>query len=156
MTAHLIVGHTARPSTSCSTAGALGVGLSGVVRLLLAGAILLALSWVGLAVLARRLPPGVAKDLASILPACVTTMRRLKRDQRVPRGAKIAVALGVLWVLSPVDLIPEFLPIVGPLDDVIVVALVLRYAARRIPRDVLFDAWPAEDRLLERLLGREP
>jgi len=41
---------------------------------------------------------------------------------------------------------------IGPLDDVVAVVLLLRYAARAIPRDVLFAAWPAEPRLLERLL----
>jgi uncharacterized membrane protein YkvA (DUF1232 family) len=65
----------------------------------------------------------------------------------------VAVAFAVLWVLSPIDLIPEFLPVIGPLDDVVVVALCLRYAARRVPRDVLLEAWPADPRLLERLLG---
>lgn len=123
------------------------------LRLLLVGTIVVALSWAGLAALARRLPPGAAKDLASVLPACTTAMRRLRRDGRVPRRAKLVVAFAVLWVLSPIDLIPEFLPVIGPLDDVIVVALVLRYAARRVPRDVLFAAWPTENRLLERLLG---
>lgn len=113
---------------------------------------LLVLSWVALVVLARRLPPGAAKDLATVLPACVTTARRLRRDARVPRRAKVAVALAGLWVLSPIDLIPEFLPVIGPLDDVVVVALALRYAARRIPREVLFEAWPAEPRILERLV----
>lgn len=58
-----------------------------------------------------------------------------------------------LWVLSPVDLIPEFLPVIGPLDDVVVVALVLRYAARRIPREALVEAWAGEPHVLERLLG---
>ena len=71
----------------------------------------------------------------------------------MPRRAKIAVAVAGLWVLSPVDLIPEFLPIIGPLDDVIVVALAFRYAARQIPRDVLLESWPAEERILLRLLG---
>ena len=79
--------------------------------------------------------------------------RRLRRDPRVPRRAKLAVALAGLWVLSPIDLIPEFLPVIGPLDDVVVVALALRYAARRVPRDVLFEAWPGSPELLERLLG---
>jgi uncharacterized membrane protein YkvA (DUF1232 family) len=46
-------------------------------------------------------------------------------------------------VLSPIDLIPEFLPVIGPLDDLVVVALALRYVARRIPRDALQEAWPA-------------
>lgn len=86
-------------------------------------------AWALMAVLARRLPPGAAKDLATVLPACVTTARRLRKDPRVPRRAKIAVAIAGLWVLSPIDLIPEFLPIIGPLDDVIVVALAFRYAA---------------------------
>ena len=70
----------------------------------------------------------------------------------MPTKAKVVVAIAGLWVLSPIDLIPEFLPVIGPLDDVIVVALALRYAARSVPRHVLFDAWPAEPRLLERLL----
>jgi uncharacterized membrane protein YkvA (DUF1232 family) len=109
-------------------------------------------TWALLSVLARRLPPGAAKDLATVLPACATTARRLRRDPRVPRRAKVAVALAGLWVLSPVDLIPEFVPIIGPLDDVLVVALALRYAARQVPRDVLFEAWPAEPRILERLI----
>ena len=88
-----------------------------------------------------------------MLPACATVARRLRRDPRVPLGAKLAVAFAALWVISPIDLIPEFLPVIGPLDDVIVVALALRYAARRVRRDVLFEAWPAEPQILERLLG---
>ena len=53
----------------------------------------------------------------------------------------------------PIDLIPEFLPVIGPLDDVLVVALALRYAARRVPRSVLLEAWPGDVRLLGLLLG---
>jgi uncharacterized membrane protein YkvA (DUF1232 family) len=123
-----------------------------LLRLLLIGLGVVVLSWTILIVLARRLPPGAAKDLATVLPACATTVRRLRRDPRVPRRAKIAVAFAGLWVLSPVDLIPEFIPVIGPLDDVIVVALALRYAARQVPRAVLFEAWPAEPRILERLI----
>ena len=121
-------------------------------RVLLLGVGLLVASWALMVVLARRLPPGAAKDLATVLPACATTARRLRRDPRIPRRAKLAVAFAGLWVLSPIDLIPEFLPVIGPLDDVIVVALALRYAARQVPREVLFEAWPAEPRILERLV----
>jgi uncharacterized membrane protein YkvA (DUF1232 family) len=113
----------------------------------------LLLSWAVLVLLARRLPPGVLRDLAAFLPDCVTTARRLRADPRVPRRAKIAVGLAALWVLSPIDLIPEFLPVIGPLDDVVVVALALRYAARSVPREVLLRAWPGDTRLLERMLG---
>jgi uncharacterized membrane protein YkvA (DUF1232 family) len=64
----------------------------------------------------------------------------------------VALLIAIVWVLSPIDLLPEFLPVIGPLDDVVAVVLLLRYAARAIPRDVLLAAWPAETRLLERLL----
>lgn len=123
-----------------------------MIRLLLIAAAAIISSWAVLILLARRLPPGTAKDLATVLPACATTARRLRKDPRVPRRAKVAVGFAGLWVLSPIDLIPEFLPVIGPLDDVVVVALALRYAARRVPREVLFEAWPAEPRLLERLV----
>lgn len=108
-------------------------------------------SWVAMIVLARRLPPGLARDLATVLPACVTTVRRLRKDPRVPKRVKAVVAFAGLWVLSPIDLIPEFLPVIGPLDDIVVVALALRYAARCIPPEALIDAWPGERRILELL-----
>jgi uncharacterized membrane protein YkvA (DUF1232 family) len=125
-------------------------------RVLVLAAVALAVvvgSWGLLLLLARRLPPGTVRDLAGFLPACVTTVRRLRRDPRVPVRAKVAVVLAGLWVLSPVDLIPEFLPVIGPLDDVVVVAVALWYAARKVPRPVLLEAWPGDPHLLERLLG---
>lgn len=126
-----------------------------MVRLVLIAVGVLIATWALMAILARRLPPGAAKDLATVLPACATTARRLRRDPRVPRRAKVAIVIALLWVISPIDLIPEFLPIIGPLDDVIVVALAFRYAARGVPREVLFEAWPAEPRILERLLPKQ-
>lgn len=118
---------------------------------LIISAIVVAASWAVMIVLARRLPRGLAKDLATVLPACVTTARRLRKDPRVPKRVKAAVAFAGLWVLSPIDLIPEFLPVIGPLDDIVVVALALRYAARRIPPEALIEAWPADRRILDRL-----
>ncbi len=118
------------------------VGLAGVL-----------LSWMVLVALAARLPDGAVKELAGFLPACATTARRLRSDPRVPRRARLAVGFAALWVLSPIDLIPEFLPVIGPLDDVVVVALALRYAARQVPREVLLEAWPANRSTIERLLG---
>jgi len=120
---------------------------------LLVGAAVLVTSWAVLVLLARRLPPGLARDLASVLPACVTTVRRLWRDPRVPRRARVVVAFAGLWVISPIDLIPEFLPVIGPLDDIVVIALALRYAGRQVPRDVILEAWPGDPALIDRLLG---
>lgn len=113
-------------------------------------------SWGLLILLAKRLPPGLLRDLAAFIPDCVTTVRRLRKDPRVPRRAKIAVIVAGLWVASPIDLIPEFIPVLGPLDDIVVVALALRYAGRQVPRDVLMAAWPGEPRVLQRLLGPVP
>jgi uncharacterized membrane protein YkvA (DUF1232 family) len=112
-------------------------------------------SWALLVLLARRLPPGPLRELARFIPDCVTAVRRLHGDPRVPRRAKVAVVLAGLWLASPVDLLPEFLPVIGPLDDVVVVALALRYTARQVARQVLLEAWPGDTGLLERLLGPE-
>jgi uncharacterized membrane protein YkvA (DUF1232 family) len=113
-------------------------------------------SWGILVLLARRLPPGILRDLAAFIPDCTVAVRRLRKDPRVPRRAKIAIVFAGLWVASPIDLIPEFLPVIGPLDDIVVVVLALRYAGRQVPRDVLLAAWPGEPRLLQRLLGPAP
>lgn len=91
-----------------------------------------------------------------VLPSCVSTARTLRRDPRVPRRAKVALLVAVVWVLSPIDLLPEFLPVIGPLDDVLAVVLLLRYAARAVPPGVLRDARPTDPALLDRVLGRRP
>ena len=124
-----------------------------MIRVLIIGAACVALSWGLMIALAARLPPGVVKDLAGFLPACVTTIRKLRTDPRVPWRAKFAIGFAGLWVISPIDLIPEFLPVIGPLDDIVVVALAFRYAARQIPPEVLYEAWPADPSLLRRLIG---
>lgn len=120
----------------------------------LIGLVVLLSSWLVLVLLARRLPPGVMKELAGFLPNCVRLARRLRKNPDVPKRAKVAVVFAGLWVLSPIDLIPEFLPVIGPLDDVVVVALALRYAARMVPRATLLAAWDGEPATIDRLLGR--
>ena len=120
---------------------------------LLAAFVLVVDSWLLLVALARRLPEGPARDLAGFLPDCATLLRRLWRDPRLPRRARVALALATLWVLSPVDLVPELLPVVGPLDDVVVVALALGYAVRQVPRPVVAEAWPGSPAVLAGILG---
>jgi Protein of unknown function (DUF1232) len=130
--------------------------MRGWLTWLLVAAGLMVASWAALVVLASRLPPGPLRELARLIPDCLTTIGRLRGDPRVPRRAKVAIVLAGLWLASPIDLLPEFLPVIGPLDDVVVVALALRYAARQVPRELLLDAWPGDPRLLERLLGPAP
>ena len=117
---------------------------------------LLVASWVVLVLLASRLPPGTLREVAAFLPNCGRMVWRLRRHPDVPRRAKVALLIAGLWVVSPIDLVPEFLPVIGPLDDAVVVALALRYAARQVPREVLADAWDGDPATLDRLLGRRP
>ena len=125
------------------------------LRVVLIASVAVVAFWALLVVLARRLPPGALRELVAFLPNCITLARRLRADPAVPRRAKVVIGLAALWVLSPIDLIPEFLPVIGPLDDVVVVALALRYAARQVSRGVLLDAWDGDPDVLERLLGRD-
>jgi uncharacterized membrane protein YkvA (DUF1232 family) len=127
-----------------------------MLRIVIVALALWVASWMLMVVLARRLPEGLLRDVIEFLPACVVCARRLRRNPAVPLRAKAALLVSILWVLSPIDLLPEFLPVIGPLDDVVAVILLLRYAARSIPGDVLFAAWPAEPRLLRRMIGMPP
>src|SRR4051794_41212531 len=94
----------------------------------IAAAVMVA-SWVLLILLARRLPEGTAKELARFLPACVTTVRRLRAHPAVPRRAELAGRFPRPWGLSPSDLIPQVLPASGPLRDLVVLPPSLRSAA---------------------------
>lgn len=113
-----------------------------------------ALLCVVMVVVARRLPPGLLRQVLEFLPSCVSTARTLRRHPQVPRSARVAMVVAIAWVVSPIDLLPEFLPVVGPLDDVLAVVLLLRFASRRVPPPVLRAAWHTDPRLLERVLGR--
>jgi len=82
-----------------------------------------------------------AKELALLVPNLVLLFKDLLRDPAVPRGPKIALAIGIVWLVSPIDLLPEFLPVLGPLDDAVVAALVLRYLAKRAGIDRVRSHW---------------
>ena len=71
----------------------------------------------------------------------------------MPRGSKALLWFAIVWVVSPIDLIPEFIPIAGPLDDAIVAALVLRHVVRRSGPEVVGDHWRGDPVTLDRILG---
>jgi uncharacterized membrane protein YkvA (DUF1232 family) len=93
-----------------------------------------------------------AKQLARLLPDLAALLRGLLHDQRVPRGTKVLVGFAIVWVVSPIDLLPEFLPVIGPLDDVLVVALVLRHLVKRSGPEVVREHWRGDPVMLERAL----
>jgi uncharacterized membrane protein YkvA (DUF1232 family) len=82
-----------------------------------------------------------ARELTTFLPNLVLLFRELLRDHRVPRTSKLLVAVGLLWFSSPIDLIPEFIPVAGPMDDAIVAALILRHIFRKAGPQILREHW---------------
>jgi uncharacterized membrane protein YkvA (DUF1232 family) len=81
-------------------------------------------------------------DLLRIVPDLVRLVRNLLGDRGVPLGARLALVGLLAWLINPIDLVPEFMPILGPLDDVIVAVLVLRYVRRRVGLEELRRRWP--------------
>ena len=67
-----------------------------------------------------------ARALAGFIPDCIVLFHRLLRDPRVPRWRKVALALVLAYLVMPIDLVPDFIPVAGQLDDAILVALALR------------------------------
>lgn len=94
----------------------------------------------------------LARELALLLPHLVRLFTGLLRDPRVPLRAKIALALASLWLASPIDLIPEFIPILGSLDDAIVAALTLRFVLSTTDGALIREHWHGEPATLDRLL----
>ena len=93
-----------------------------------------------------------AKQLAHAIPDLVALTRGLIGDPRVPLGSKLLLGGALLWLLSPIDLVPEFIPLLGPLDDVIVVGLVLRHLIKRAGVDVVHEHWRGDPRVLRTAL----
>jgi len=93
-----------------------------------------------------------AKELATLIPNLVLLFKDLVKDERVPRSSKRLLGGAVLWLVSPIDLLPEFLPVLGPLDDAVVAALVLRHLVKRAGSDVVREHWRGEPATLERIL----
>lgn len=83
-----------------------------------------------------------ARALAGFIPDCLVLFRRLLADERVPRSRKLALVLLVGYLALPIDLIPDFIPVAGQLDDVILVALVLRLVLRGGGPALLDEHWP--------------
>jgi uncharacterized membrane protein YkvA (DUF1232 family) len=89
-----------------------------------------------------------ARALAGFIPDCVVLVHRLRRDPRVPRRRKLVLALLAAYLVLPIDLVPDFIPVAGQLDDAIVVALALRFLVRGGGEPLLRQHWPGPERSL--------
>ena len=121
----------------------------------LAALVLVYAALVGMLVMIGR--TAEARALARFVPDCVVLFRRLLSDSRVPRGRKLLLLALVGYLAMPLDLIPDFIPVAGQLDDAILVALVLRTVLRGAGDGLVREHWPGPEASLDavlRLAGR--
>jgi uncharacterized membrane protein YkvA (DUF1232 family) len=95
-------------------------------------------------------------DLLRTVPDILRLCRDVLADRRAPISVRVAIGGLLVWLISPIDLIPEFIPVLGPLDDIVVAVLVLRYVRRRLGTDDLRARWrgtPEGFALLQGVMG---
>jgi uncharacterized membrane protein YkvA (DUF1232 family) len=93
-----------------------------------------------------------ARAFAALVPDCIVLFTRLARDHRVPRRRKLMLLALVGYLALPFDLVPDFIPVAGQLDDAIIVALVLRHFVRAGGEHLIRDLWPGPERSLALIL----
>lgn len=118
-----------------------------LTRSLLGLAIGLAVCWVALIVTLLILKPGRGRlvEAVRLLPDTLRLLKRLATDPSLERGVRIRLWLVFGLVASPIDFLPEFLPVIGPADDIFFVALVLRSVVRRAGPEAIRRHWPGTD-----------
>jgi len=94
-----------------------------------------------------------ARALATFIPDCIVLVTRLAREPRVPRRRKLLLLALVGYLSLPFDLVPDFIPVVGQLDDAIIVALVLRHFVRAGGEPLIRELWPGPERSLAFILA---
>lgn len=127
-------------------------------QVVIVAATVLIAAWLILAALVwlHRPTRELAAPALRLIPDLVRLVRSLIADRRTPRSAKLALGGLLLYLLSPIDLIPDFIPGLGSLDDIAVAAVILRWAGRRIGVNELRSHWTGSEagfELLRRLLG---
>jgi uncharacterized membrane protein YkvA (DUF1232 family) len=92
------------------------------------------------------------RDVARFIPDCIVLVRRLLGDPRVPRRHKLLLGALVGYLAFPLDLVPDFIPIAGHIDDALVVVLALRAVLRGSGSELLREHWPGPERSLRFVL----
>jgi uncharacterized membrane protein YkvA (DUF1232 family) len=98
-----------------------------------------------------------ARAVARFLPDCVVLFKRLLADPRVPRRRKAVLVLLLAYLVLPIDLVPDFIPVAGYLDDAVIAALALRFVLHGTEPGLLEEHWPGPPETLEvlaRVSGR--
>ena len=107
----------------------------------------LALLWLALVVSLylvgrRQAEPTRLRDALRLIPDVVRLLRRLTADPTLPRGVRIRLTLLLVYLALPIDLVPDFIPVVGYADDAVVVAIALRSVARKAGVEAIDRHWP--------------
>jgi uncharacterized membrane protein YkvA (DUF1232 family) len=120
--------------------------------LLIALAIVLVVYVVAVGALLIAGRKSAAREVAMLLPNLAILFKGLIGDPRVPRSSKALLLFGAAWIASPIDLIPEFIPFLGPLDDAVVAALILRRLVKTSGMQVIQEHWRGDPATIDRLL----
>ena len=91
----------------------------------------------------------LVRDSALLLPNLIKLLGRLAKDERVPRRSKLVVAAALGYLVSPIDVLPDLIPVVGVMDDVLVVALALNHLISVAGEDVVLEHWDGPRDLLD-------
>ncbi|TKG61883.1 YkvA family protein [Prauserella endophytica] len=118
----------------------------------------LVLAWLalGIALMVLRPRGGLLREAVRVLPDVLRLVRRLAADTTLPRGVRIRLGLLLAYLAIPIDLVPDFIPVLGYADDAIIATAVLRSMVRRAGLDPVRAHWPGTDdgfTALTRLLG---
>ena len=113
-------------------------------RALVGSAAALLVAWLALVILlvAARPKGGVTRGALRLLPDALRLVRRLAADPTTPRRHRLLLWLVVAYLASPIDLVPDFIPVLGYADDAIVVGAVVRSVVRRAGPDAVRRSWP--------------
>jgi uncharacterized membrane protein YkvA (DUF1232 family) len=105
------------------------------------------LAWLALiaALVIARPRGGLLREAVRLLPDLLRLLPRLAADRALPRGVRVRLALLLAYLAFPLDLIPDFIPVIGYADDAIIVAAVLRSVARRAGVQGIKRHWPGTD-----------
>ena len=90
----------------------------------------------------------LAVDAVLMLPNLVKLLTRLLKDPRVPRRSKIVLGASVAYVLSPIDVLPDFIPVAGVLDDMFLIAFALNHLIERAGEEIVLEHWDGPQDLL--------
>jgi uncharacterized membrane protein YkvA (DUF1232 family) len=126
--------------------------MPGWVWIALAGALVLYLAFLlGLVLAGRRED---ARAWAGFVPDCLVLFKRLLGDPRVPRARKLLLAATLVYLAVPIDLVPDFIPVAGQLDDALLVGLALRSVLRAAGDGPVREHWPGPEAGLRLILRR--